>query len=282
MPAGSVRPHGALPAFYELPAPKAWRAIDFISDLHLSPALPRTVEVWARHLRETSADAVFMLGDLFEVWVGDDAGTLPFERHCIDVIAEASSRRSIGFMVGNRDFLLGARTLREGGMMGLPDPTVLIAWGQRVLLTHGDSLCLDDTDYQAFRREVRSVLQHFNHLYVFGTAGVATAAGQLCPVLAEQADAALPGDQHAGHQSQQRALAAAAGAVQEDGAAGGDVQPVDGQARAGRAGPGVVQVADLDQGGAIAPGPRATPGAPARPSSAPAAWRAAAAGAASP
>ena len=156
MPAGSAGTPGALPVFYEFPAPKAWRAIDFISDLHLSPALPRTVEVWARHLRETPADAVFILGDLFEVWVGDDASALPFERHCVDVIAEATSRRCIAFMVGNRDFLLGYRALRDSGMMGLPDPTVLTAWGQRILLTHGDALCLDDTDYQAFRREVRS------------------------------------------------------------------------------------------------------------------------------
>ena len=155
MHAGSAGTTGALPAFYEFPVPKTWRAIDFISDLHLSPALPNTVEAWARHLRDTPADAVFILGDLFELWVGDDAGALPFERHCIDVIAEATSCRSIAFMVGNRDFLLGARTLRDSGMMGLPDPTVLTAWGQRVLLTHGDSLCLDDTGYQAFRREVR-------------------------------------------------------------------------------------------------------------------------------
>jgi UDP-2,3-diacylglucosamine hydrolase len=145
----------ALPAFYEFEAPKGWRAIDFISDLHLSAALPRTVEAWARHLRETPADAVFILGDLFEVWVGDDARALPFERHCLDILADAASRRQLAFMVGNRDFLVGAAMLRDSGMMGLPDPTVLAAWGQRVLLTHGDALCLADTAYQAFRREVR-------------------------------------------------------------------------------------------------------------------------------
>lgn len=153
---GSSAQRAGLPAFYELTTPKTWRCIDFLSDLHLSPALPRTVERWARHLQDTSADAVFMLGDLFEVWVGDDARTLPFERHCVDVMAEAASRRSLGFMVGNRDFLAGASLLRACGLMGLPDPTVLTAWGQRVLLTHGDALCLSDTDYQDFRREVRS------------------------------------------------------------------------------------------------------------------------------
>jgi UDP-2,3-diacylglucosamine hydrolase len=152
--AGTV-PSAALPAFYELVAPKGWRSIDFISDLHLAAALPRTVDAWARHLRETPADAVIMLGDLFEVWVGDDARSLPFERHCVDILADAASRRTLCFMVGNRDFLLGAQMLRECGLMGLPDPTVLTAWGQPVLLTHGDALCLDDTAYQAFRQEVR-------------------------------------------------------------------------------------------------------------------------------
>ncbi|MDO8420273.1 MAG: UDP-2,3-diacylglucosamine diphosphatase [Rubrivivax sp.] len=146
----------ALPAFFEFAAPRDWKAIDFISDLHLSEALPRTFEAWAAHLRHTPADAVFILGDLFEVWVGDDARALPFERQCVDVLAEAASHRSVAFMVGNRDFLLGAAMLRASGLMGLPDPTVLDAWGQRILLSHGDALCLDDRPYQAFRAEVRS------------------------------------------------------------------------------------------------------------------------------
>jgi len=146
----------ALPAYFEFAAPRSWNAIDFISDLHLSEALPRTFEAWAIHLRQTSADAVFMLGDLFDVWVGDDARSLPFERRCVDVLAEAASHRSLACMVGNRDFLLGAAMLRDCGLMGLPDPTVLSAWGQRILLSHGDALCLDDRPYQAFRAEVRS------------------------------------------------------------------------------------------------------------------------------
>lgn len=155
MPAGGAAPGVAPPALFELAAPRHWRSIDFISDLHLSAALPRTTESWALHLRHTPADAVFMLGDLFEVWVGDDARQLPFERHCVDVMAEAAARRGLAIMVGNRDFLLGTQMLRDCGAMALPDPTLLTAWGQRVLLSHGDALCLDDTDYQAFRREVR-------------------------------------------------------------------------------------------------------------------------------
>jgi UDP-2,3-diacylglucosamine hydrolase len=145
-----------LPAFFEYAAPAAWRAIDFISDLHLSEALPRTTAAWAAHLLHTPADAVFMLGDLFEVWVGDDARERPFERACAEVLAEAACRRKIAFMAGNRDFLLGAAMLRDCGMMALPDPTRLAAWGQPVLLTHGDALCLSDAPYQAFRSEVRS------------------------------------------------------------------------------------------------------------------------------
>ena len=145
-----------LPAFFEFTAPPAWRAIDFISDLHLCEAMPRTFDAWHQHLLHTTADAVFILGDLFEVWVGDDVRTRPFERRCVDVLAEAASHRPLAFMAGNRDFLVGAATLRDAGLMALPDPTLLGAWGQAVLLTHGDALCLDDVPYQIFRTEVRS------------------------------------------------------------------------------------------------------------------------------
>jgi UDP-2,3-diacylglucosamine hydrolase len=118
--------------------------------------MPRTFEAFATHLAATAADAVFILGDLFDVWVGDDARRLPFESRCVDVLARAASHRQIGFLVGNRDFLLGRTMLRDAGMMGLRDPTLAVAWGQRLLLTHGDALCLGDAPYQAFRSEVRS------------------------------------------------------------------------------------------------------------------------------
>ena len=149
-------PHAGLPALFEFTASPGWRAIDFISDLHLSAALPHTAAAFAAHLQRTPADAVFILGDLFEAWVGDDMADHGFERGCADVMADAASRLQLGFMVGNRDFLVGAAFLRRTGCMGLPDPTVLDAWGQRVLLSHGDALCLADTAYQAFRTEVRS------------------------------------------------------------------------------------------------------------------------------
>ena len=71
---------GPLPAFFDFAVPDRWQAVDFISDLHLSPALPRTQRAFEAHLRCTPADAVFILGDLFEVWIGDDARALPYER----------------------------------------------------------------------------------------------------------------------------------------------------------------------------------------------------------
>ncbi len=153
-----VDPSGtaALPSLFEIVAPPAWHTIDFVSDLHLAPGMPRTFEAWERHLLDTLADAVFVLGDLFELWVGDDARSGMFERRCVELFTEASSRRAVAIMVGNRDFLLGSAMLRACGAIGLPDPTLLVAWGQRRLLTHGDALCLADAPYMAFRREVRS------------------------------------------------------------------------------------------------------------------------------
>lgn len=145
-----------LPAFWELRAPDSWATIDFISDLHLAADTPNAFEALARHLQHTPADAVFILGDLFEAWVGDDSRHHGFEKQCADLLAEAASRRSVAFMPGNRDFLVGADLLRACGVMALADPTVLIAFGERVMLSHGDALCLGDVTYQRFRAMVRS------------------------------------------------------------------------------------------------------------------------------
>lgn len=142
---------------YECRAEPEWRRVEFISDLHLCEQTPATFEAWAHYLRTTWADAVFILGDLFEAWIGDDARAPGrFEQRAADVLHEATSLRPMSFMVGNRDFLVGASLLRDCGMVALPDPTVFDAWGQRVLLTHGDELCVSDTAYQRFRREVRT------------------------------------------------------------------------------------------------------------------------------
>jgi UDP-2,3-diacylglucosamine hydrolase len=140
----------------ELIAPPAWRCIDFISDLHLAEDTPRTFAAWRDYLLGTRADAVFILGDLFEAWVGDDMRFEGFEAIATTVLRAAAAQRSISFMVGNRDFLLGDDMLAACGMRGMPDPTVLCAFGQRALLSHGDAWCVADTSYQQFRQVVRS------------------------------------------------------------------------------------------------------------------------------
>ncbi len=137
-------------------APQAWRAIDFISDLHLAADTPRGFEAWESYLDGTDADAVFILGDLFELWVGDDARTGAFEQRCVEVLARSAARRFTAFMAGNRDFLVGDEMLAACGMTALPDPTLLLAFDRRTLLSHGDALCLADVDYQRFRQQVRN------------------------------------------------------------------------------------------------------------------------------
>jgi UDP-2,3-diacylglucosamine hydrolase len=145
-----------LPQAFDLVAPAHWRSVDLVSDLHLCDALPQTFAAFSRYLNNTTADAVLILGDLFEVWVGDDMAQQGFERDCVALLAQVSQRRDLGFMVGNRDFLAGPALRASAGLLHLPDPTVLTFWGQRVLLSHGDALCLSDTPYQAFRAEVRA------------------------------------------------------------------------------------------------------------------------------
>lgn len=137
-------------------ADPSWRRIDLLSDVHLHATAPKTFEAWRSHMLDCPADAVLILGDLFEVWVGDDARFGTFEQACIQVLRQASTRKSVAFMHGNRDFLLGADMCRDAGMQGLSDPTVAVAWDRRVLLTHGDALCISDAAYQGFRRTVRA------------------------------------------------------------------------------------------------------------------------------
>ncbi|MDC6167458.1 UDP-2,3-diacylglucosamine diphosphatase [Paucibacter sp. XJ19-41] len=136
-------------------APPEWGVIDFLSDLHLAPATPLTLAALAQHLERTPAQAVFLLGDIFEVWIGDDARFEGFEAACTALLQRASQRHRLFFMAGNRDFLLGKAMAQDAGMQLLPDPVALEAFGQRVLLSHGDALCLDDHDYQRFRAQVR-------------------------------------------------------------------------------------------------------------------------------
>lgn len=151
-------PAAALPVFAELPASKHWRKMDFISDLHLRAEEEETFRAWMQYMLNTSADAVFILGDLFEAWVGDDCdGPNSFESRCGDVLRAAGAVRDVFFMRGNRDFLVGADFLQRHNLKALADPTVLVLNpDRRYLLTHGDQLCADDKAYQQFRAQVRS------------------------------------------------------------------------------------------------------------------------------
>lgn len=148
------------PPWPVLRAPTHWHKLDFISDLHLQASEPATFSAWQDFMQTTPADAVFILGDLFEVWVGDDViaadQAAGFEARCAQVLRAASQRLAIFFLHGNRDFLLGAAFAKASSLTLLNDPTVLDFAGQRWLLSHGDALCLDDTDYMQFRTQVRS------------------------------------------------------------------------------------------------------------------------------
>lgn len=143
-----------------LKAPSSWGCLDFISDLHLQSSDASTAAAFFAYLRTTPCDALFVLGDLLEVWVGDDSlqdTSLDgeFWRTCSAELLRASERMAIYFLPGNRDFLVGAQFLTASGMRNLRDPTVLEWHDKRWLLSHGDALCLDDVDYQSFREQVR-------------------------------------------------------------------------------------------------------------------------------
>lgn len=153
-----VSPAPRLPSpLATLRAEPGWRRIDLISDLHLSPDMPATLARLRAHLSATPADAIFLLGDIFEAWIGDDArwqaGT--FEQFALELLRGVSARKPLFFMHGNRDFALGEPMAEDAGMRLLPDPTRLDAFGRSWLLSHGDQLCLGDVGYLRARAVVR-------------------------------------------------------------------------------------------------------------------------------
>lgn len=135
-------------------APADWAQIGFISDLHLGPDTPglqRRLSAW---LSGAEIDALFVLGDLFEAWVGDDALALPYAKELAATLKR--SGLPLFFLHGNRDFLLGPTMAEACGMRLLDELTVLEAFGERLLLAHGDAQCLSDSAYMAFRSQVRT------------------------------------------------------------------------------------------------------------------------------
>ncbi|KIP85248.1 UDP-2,3-diacylglucosamine diphosphatase [Stenotrophomonas sp. CFBP 13724] len=129
----------------------------FISDLHLDASRPAITDLFLAFLRSEvlAADALYILGDLFEAWIGDDTPS-----PAADAVAAALKEVSdagvpVYFIRGNRDFLLGEQYAARASMRILPDPSVIDLYGTPVLLQHGDLLCTDDLPYQQFRAQTR-------------------------------------------------------------------------------------------------------------------------------
>lgn len=130
----------------------------FIADLHLDPSRPDITRTLINLLngRAREAEALFILGDLFEAWIGDDAPAPPAEPVAAALHQLSSSGVPIYFMVGNRDFLLGESFCRACGMRLLTEPVTVDLYGTPTVILHGDSLCTDDAEYQQFRAMVRN------------------------------------------------------------------------------------------------------------------------------
>jgi UDP-2,3-diacylglucosamine hydrolase len=152
----------------QLQASDAWDRVLLVSDLHLHAGDPATAQTWHEQLLHSDASALIVLGDYFDLWVGDDllspkAGlseadqvAVSFWQMCARQLRTATELRPIYWMVGNRDFLVGEAFAQATGVQLLTDPCCL-QWGeQRWLLSHGDAWCSSDTAYQAFRQTVRS------------------------------------------------------------------------------------------------------------------------------
>lgn len=130
----------------------------FISDLHLSPQRPALTRLFVDFLQDRAQGTaeLYILGDLFDAWIGDDDDPLPAVRRGLRRLTAAGTACSI--MHGNRDFLIGRRFARATGCRLIRDPWRIELGGEAVLLTHGDLLCTDDIAYQRFRRRVRNPL----------------------------------------------------------------------------------------------------------------------------
>jgi len=130
----------------------------FISDLHLQESHPRTAEAFFRFLAERAlhAERLYLLGDIFEYWAGDDDLGAPFNQRIVDALrALADAGVALYWLAGNRDFLAGAAFARAAGLTLLAEPHVADFNGRRIVLVHGDAECTGDTKYMEFRAMVR-------------------------------------------------------------------------------------------------------------------------------
>ena len=129
----------------------------FISDLHLSGERPDIIKLFREFLHDQAAqaEALYILGDLFEIWIGDDAVPSDMKPILADLTSLTASGVPVFVMAGNRDFLMGKEFEKSSGCTLLNDPTTIDLYGTPTLLMHGDTLCTDDVDYQQFRSQVR-------------------------------------------------------------------------------------------------------------------------------
>lgn len=130
----------------------------FISDLHLQPSQPRLLEACLRFFDEQAknAEALYILGDLFEVWIGDDDDAAWINDFTTALQALHANGTALYFMHGNRDFLVGKNFAEKCGVELLGDAAVIDLYGRPTLLMHGDTLCTEDKEYLAFRAQVRN------------------------------------------------------------------------------------------------------------------------------
>lgn len=132
------------------------KPIYFIADLHLSEQYPHITQLFLQfmHSKAPLAEAVYILGDLFDFWIGDDEQSdLIYQvKNAISQLTQQGI--SCYFICGNRDFLLGKRFAQDCGLTLLPDYHLIELYGKRALICHGDTLCIDDVKYQQFRQKV--------------------------------------------------------------------------------------------------------------------------------
>ena len=130
----------------------------FVSDVHLDPERSAIVDLFNQFLlnRAIHAEAVYILGDLFEYWIGDDAPYTEYSSTFKALKQVSSAQVPVYFMHGNRDFLIASAFADKTGVKLLPEEKVIELYGKKILLMHGDTLCTDDVKYQAFRKKTHN------------------------------------------------------------------------------------------------------------------------------
>ncbi|GAA6138426.1 UDP-2,3-diacylglucosamine diphosphatase [Arenicella sp. 4NH20-0111] len=137
----------------------------FISDLHLTPEQPHVITAFTKFMSESapSADRIYILGDLFEFWIGDDASSLLGAQPILDLMKSVSEHTPCYFIPGNRDFLVRDQFSQDSGFEVLKDETVIDLYGTPTLLLHGDSMCTDDVKHQEFRDTMMTNKEFCDH-----------------------------------------------------------------------------------------------------------------------